>query len=122
MNRLQFYFKSQTAHGLHSPSIYSLYVELLNPYLNGQLSYLELIESLILRYPAYSIEEMEEKYDPAKVDENTLLLLRNPFNYFSAFAISTFTRLPLIWAPPILSITTLAYSFGTSTKVCLFSI
>ena len=34
MNRLQFYFKSQTAHGLHSPSIYSLYVELLNPYLN----------------------------------------------------------------------------------------
>jgi hypothetical protein len=79
MNRLQFYFKSQTAHGLHSPSIYALYVELLNPYLNGQLSYLELIEALILRYPAYSIEEMEEKYDPAKVDENTLLLLRNPY-------------------------------------------
>ena len=79
MNRLQFYFKSQTAHGLHSPSIYSLYIELLNPYLNGQLSYLELIEALKLRYPAYSIEEMEEKYDPAKVDENTLLLLRNPY-------------------------------------------
>ena len=79
MNRLQFYFKSQTAHGLHSPSIYALYVELLNPYLNGQLSYLELIEALKLRYPAYSIEEMEEKNDPAKVDENTLLLLRNPY-------------------------------------------
>jgi hypothetical protein len=50
MNRLQFYFKAQTAHGLHSPSIYSLYCEVLNPYLKGQLSYSQLKEALANRY------------------------------------------------------------------------
>jgi hypothetical protein len=78
MNRLHFFFKAQTAHGLHSPSIYALYVELLNPYLKGELSYLELNEALSFRYPAYSIYEVQENFNPAKIDENTLLLLRNP--------------------------------------------
>jgi hypothetical protein len=79
MNRLQFYFKAQTAHGLHSPSIYALYVEVLNPYLKEELTYLELLEALKFRYPACCITEIQENFNPVKVDKNTIILLRNPY-------------------------------------------
>ena len=78
MNRLQFYFKSQTAHGLHSPSIYSLYCELLNPYLMRDLSYPQLKEALKKRYSDCSLIEIQSKIDLAKTDQNTLILFKNP--------------------------------------------
>jgi hypothetical protein len=46
--------------------------------MKGELSYVELNKALTFRYPAYSISELQENFNPAKVDENTLLLLRNP--------------------------------------------
>jgi hypothetical protein len=78
MNRLQFYFKAQTAHGLHSPSIYSLYCDLLNPYLNGQLSYSQLKEALAHRYSDCTIMEIQSYIDLAKIPQNTILLLEKP--------------------------------------------
>ena len=78
MNRLQFYFKAQTAHGLHSPSIYSLYCELLNPYLKGQLSYSQLKEALAHRYSDCTIMEIQSYIDLAKIPQNTILLLEKP--------------------------------------------
>ncbi len=78
MNRLQFYFKAQTAHGLHSPSIYSLYCDLLNPYLNGQLSYSQLKEALAHRYSDCTIMEIQSYVDLAKIPQNTILLLEKP--------------------------------------------
>ena len=78
MNRLQFYFKSQTAHGLHSPSIYALYCELLNPYLKGILSYTQLKEALRLRYSDCNLIEIETKIDLAKTDQNTIILFKKP--------------------------------------------
>jgi hypothetical protein len=79
MNRLQFYFKAQTAHGLHSPSIYALYCEVLNPYLHGNLRYQQFIETLRKRYRNSFLIELEEQIDPAKVTENTILLLKKPY-------------------------------------------
>ena len=80
MNRLQFYFKAQTAHGLHSPSIYSLYCELLNPHLKGQLSYSQLKEALVHRYPDCRIREIQSYIDIAKIPQNTILLFVKPHN------------------------------------------
>lgn len=78
MNRLQFYFKAQTAHGLHSPSIYSLYCEVLNPYLKGQLSNYQLKEALANRYSDCTIMEIQSYIDLAKIPQNTILLFENP--------------------------------------------
>lgn len=78
MNRLQFYFKAQTAHGLHSPSIYSLYCELLNPYLKGNLSYTQMKEALTLRYSDCNLVELETKIDLAKTNHNTIILFKKP--------------------------------------------
>ena len=80
MNRLQFYFKAQNAHGLHSPSIYSLYCELLNPYLNGQLSYSQLKEALAHRYSDCSIMEIQSYVDLSKIPQNTVILFEKPHN------------------------------------------
>ena len=74
MNRLQFYFKSQTAHGLHSPSIYALYCELLNPYLKGEIDYSQLKEALSKRYSDCSLIEIQSKIDIAKTDQFKLFL------------------------------------------------
>ena len=78
MNRLQFYFKAQTAHGLHSPSIYSLYCELLNPFLKEQISYSQLKEALVHRYPDCRIMEIQSYIDIAKIPQNTILLFEKP--------------------------------------------
>lgn len=78
MNRLQFYFKAQTAHGLHSPSIYSLYCEVLNPYLKGQLSYSQLKEAMANRYSDCTIMEIQSYVDLAKIPQNTILLFEKP--------------------------------------------
>jgi hypothetical protein len=78
MNRFQFYFKAQTAHGLHSPSIYSLYCELLNPFLNGRLSYSQLKKSLQERYSDCTIIEIESAVDIAKIPQNTIILFEKP--------------------------------------------
>ncbi|MFD3407879.1 hypothetical protein SKC37_04370 [Aquirufa sp. HETE-83D] len=78
MNRLQFYFKAQTAHGLHSPSIYTLYCEVLNPYLKGQLTYPQLIEGLRHHYSDCAIIEMEQTMDPAQISQNTVIVVKNP--------------------------------------------
>lgn len=78
MNRLQFYFKAQTAHGLHSPSIYSLYCELLNPYLKGQINYSQLKEALANRYSDCSIMEIQSYVDIAKIPQNTVILFEKP--------------------------------------------
>ena len=78
MNRLQFYFKAQTAHGLHSPSIYSLYCEVLNPYLKGQLSNSQLKEALANRYSDCTIMEIQSYEDLAKIPQNTILLFEKP--------------------------------------------
>jgi hypothetical protein len=80
MNRLQFYFKAQTAHGLHSPSIYSLYCELLNPYLKKQLSYSQLKEALAHRYSDCSFMEIQSYIDIAKIPQNTVILFKKPHN------------------------------------------
>ncbi len=79
MNRLQFYFKAQTAHGLHSPSIYSLYCELLNPFLNNQLTYNQLVEELKKRYSEGKIIEMSSEFDPAKMALNDVILIQQPY-------------------------------------------
>jgi len=79
MNRLQFYFKSQTAHGLHSPSIYALYCELLNPFLNSQLTYEQLVEELKKRYTAGKIIEMFSEFDPAQMAINDVILIQQPY-------------------------------------------
>lgn len=78
MNRLQFYFKAQTAHGLHSPSIYTLYCEALNPYMNGQLTYPQLKEALTHRYSDCTIVEIQSFVDIAKIPQNTILLFEKP--------------------------------------------
>ena len=78
MNRFQFYLKAQTAHGLHSPSIYTLYCELLNTYLNKQLSYPELIAAMKKRYSDCTIFEVQSDIDLAKTDQNTIILFKNP--------------------------------------------
>jgi len=78
MNRFEFYFKAQTAHGLHSPSIYSLYCELLNPYLKGELSYDQLKEALIKRYSDCTLFELQSKIDLTKIDQNTIILFEKP--------------------------------------------
>ena len=80
MNRLQFNIKAQTAHGLHSPSIYSLYCELLNPYLKGQLSYSQLKGALAHRYSDCSIIEIQSHEDLSKFPENTIILFQKPHN------------------------------------------
>ena len=78
MNRLQFYFKSQTAHGLHSPSIYALYCDLLNPYLKGDINFSQLKEALKKRNSDCSLIEIQSKIDLAKTDQNTILLFEKP--------------------------------------------
>jgi len=78
MNRLQFYFKAQTAHGLHSPSIYSLYCELLNPFLNGVLTYEQLVKELHYRYSGGSVKEMTSEFDPAQISQNTIIIIPKP--------------------------------------------
>lgn len=78
MNRFQFYFKSQTAHGLHSPSIYALYCEILNPFLKGDVSYSQLKEALITQYSDCHLIEIETTIDFAKIDQNTIILFKNP--------------------------------------------
>jgi hypothetical protein len=79
MNRLQFYFKAQTAHGLHSPSIYALYCELLNPFLNGQLTYEQLVEELQKRYSDGSVIEKSSEFDPALMALNDVILIQKPY-------------------------------------------
>ena len=79
MNRLQFYFKAQTAHGLHSPSIYALYCELLNPFLHGQLTYEQLVEELKKRYTEGKILEMSSEFDPAQMAINDVILIQKPY-------------------------------------------
>ena len=79
MNRLQFYFKSQTAHGLHSPSIYALYCELLNPFLNNQFTYEQLVEELQKRYSDGSVIERSSEFDPAKMELNDIILIQKPY-------------------------------------------
>jgi hypothetical protein len=79
MNRLQFYFKAQTAHGLHSPSIYALYCELLNPFLNGQLTYEQLVEELQKRYSDGSFIEKSSEFDPAQMALNDVILIQKPY-------------------------------------------
>ena len=79
MNRLQFYFKAQTAHGLHSPSIYALYCELLNPYLKGQLTYTQLKEGLQNRSSDATVIEMTSEFDPTKISQNTIILIQKPY-------------------------------------------
>ena len=79
MNRLQFYFKAQTAHGLHSPSIYALYCELLNPFLNGQLTYEQLVEELQKRYSDGSVIEKSSEFDPAQMALNDVILIQQPY-------------------------------------------
>jgi len=79
MNRLQFYFKAQTAHGLHSPSIYALYCKLLNPFLNGQLTYEQLVEELKKRYTKGKIIEISSEFDPAKMTLNDVILIQQPY-------------------------------------------
>ena len=75
MNRLQFYFKAQTAHGLHSPSIYALYCELLNPFLKGQFTYEQLVEELKKRYNEGKIIEMSSEFEPAQMTLNDVILI-----------------------------------------------
>ena len=79
MNRLQFYFKAQTAHGLHSPSIYALYCELLNPFLKGQLTYEQLVEELKKRYSDGSVIEKSSEFDPAQMAINDVILIQKPY-------------------------------------------
>ena len=79
MNRLQFYFKAQTAHGLHSPSIYALYCELLNPYLKGQLTYTQLKEGLQNRSSDGTVIEMASEFDPTQIAQNTIILIQKPY-------------------------------------------
>ena len=79
MNRLQFYFKAQTAHGLHSPSIYALYCELLNPFLHGQLTYEQLVEELKKRYSDGSVIEKSSEFDPAQMTTNDVILIQKPY-------------------------------------------
>ena len=79
MNRLQFYFKAQTAHGLHSPSIYALYCELLNPFLNGQLTYEQLVEELHKRYSDGTIIEKSSEFDPTQMAINDVILIQQPY-------------------------------------------
>ena len=79
MNRLQFYFKAQTAHGLHSPSIYALYCELLNPYLKGQLTYTQLKEGLQNRSSDGTVIEMTSEFDPAQIAINDVILILKPY-------------------------------------------
>jgi len=79
MNRLQFYFKAQTAHGLHSPSIYALYCELLNPFLNNQLTYEQLVEQLQKRYSVGSVIEMSSEFDPTQMELNDVILIQKPY-------------------------------------------
>jgi hypothetical protein len=79
MNRLQFYFKAQTAHGLHSPSIYALYCELLNPFLNNQLTYEQLVEELQKRYSDGSVIEKSSEFDPAQMAINDVILIQKPY-------------------------------------------
>lgn len=79
MNRLQFYFKAQTAHGLHSPSIYALYCELLNPFLLGQLTYEQLVEELQKRYSDGSVIEMSSEFDPTQMELNDVIVIQKPY-------------------------------------------
>ena len=79
MNRLQFYFKAQTAHGLHSPSIYALYCELLNPFLNGQFTYEQLVEELHKRYSDGTIIEKSSEFDPTQMAINDVVLIQQPY-------------------------------------------
>jgi hypothetical protein len=79
MNRLQFYFKAQTAHGLHSPSIYALYCELLNPFLHGQFTYEQFVEELQKRYSDGSVIEKSTKFDPAQMAINDVILIQKPY-------------------------------------------
>jgi hypothetical protein len=79
MNRLQFYFKAQTAHGLHSPSIYALYCELLNPFLKGQLTYEQLVEELQNSSSDVTVIEMTSEFDPTQISQNTIILIQKPY-------------------------------------------
>lgn len=79
MNRLQFYFKAQTAHGLHSPSIYALYCALLNPFLNNQLTYEQLVEELQKGYSDGSVIEKSSEFDPAQIAINDVILIQKPY-------------------------------------------
>ena len=81
MNRLQFYFKAQTAHGLHSPSIYALYCELLNPFLHSQLTYEQLVEELQKRYSDGSVIEKSSEFDPAQIAINDVILIQKPYKH-----------------------------------------
>jgi hypothetical protein len=80
MNRLQFYFKAQTAHGLHSPSIYALYCELLNPFLKGQFTYVQLVEGLQNRSSDATVIEMTSEFDPTQISKNTIILIQKPYS------------------------------------------
>ncbi|MEY3917714.1 MAG: hypothetical protein RLZZ132_49 [Bacteroidota bacterium] len=79
MNRLQFYLKAQTAHGLHSPSIYALYCELLNPFLKGQLTSEQLVEELQKHYSDGSVIEMSSEFDPTQMELNDVIVIQKPY-------------------------------------------
>ncbi|RXK52122.1 hypothetical protein [Aquirufa rosea] len=55
-----FNFRAQTSHGLHSPSVYKLYTEVINPILNQRLPTQNSIEELILGISQFYAKVIDE--------------------------------------------------------------
>lgn len=60
MNRLLFNWKAQNAHGLHSPLIYQLYTEVINPTYQKKGDFLTLLQQeLIIFFKNYELTKVD---------------------------------------------------------------
>lgn len=86
IQKIKFNLRAQTAHGLHSPLVYDLYNQLLNPHLKN------FEEEIFLKYLIDYIEKKDELKDSnfqiindlnytlsSNFKKNTILYISNPF-------------------------------------------
>lgn len=86
LQKIKFLFKAQTAHGLHSPLVFDLYTQLLNPHLQ-QFKESEFLNDLELYFKGK--EEVSScnllvinnliKLTSSEIQKNTILYISNPF-------------------------------------------
>jgi len=82
IKKILFHFKSQTSHGLHSPLVFDLYNQVLNPVLNNNIDLNKLIQGLEKYFDVHSIyfyPEIEFALQRLLliVEEENILLFKN---------------------------------------------
>lgn len=81
MNRLLFNWKAQNAHGLHSPLIYQLYTEVINPAYQKKGDFLETLYKSLLdffeTYPLANVQVIRVEGEIDLTNNSALYLIPN---------------------------------------------